>query len=124
MTKQEKIKQGYGIYSDIALGLCDENGWIKGSEYYTYFPQNKDKKIGIDEYIYFRPKSLQGIEDNNGWTKIESEKDLPDLIGENIIFYRNGLTTTYPSEDISEDKKTYLKYSHFKIRIKYRAPIY
>jgi hypothetical protein len=24
-----------------------------------------------------RPKSLQGIENNNGWKKIESEEDLP-----------------------------------------------
>lgn len=25
----------------------------------------------------WRPKSLQGIENNNGWIKIESENDLP-----------------------------------------------
>lgn len=27
--------------------------------------------------IRYRPKSLQGIENNNGWIKIESENDLP-----------------------------------------------
>lgn len=76
-TKQLKIKEAYGEYSEIALELCDENGWIKNFDYYTYFPQdNESKRIG--NYDCKRPKSLEGIENNNGWIKIESEEDLPN----------------------------------------------
>lgn len=35
-----------------------------------------DTKI-IDGLPFYRPKSLSGIETNNGWIRIESEADLP-----------------------------------------------
>ena len=46
MTKQEKIKEAYGIYSDLAFELCDENGWIKEFDYYLFFPRDKEQKRG------------------------------------------------------------------------------
>ena len=56
MTKEEVIKEAYGKYWEQVKGFVDENGrFLK----------------------YFRPISLDGIENNNGWIKIESEEDLP-----------------------------------------------
>ena len=122
MTKEQKIKEAYGEY----YSQCkpDENGWSTYDSWFKYIGNKIDYEYSDNRIMNIRPKSLSGIETNNGWDKIESEKDLPDITGENIIFYRNGLTTTYPSEDVSEDKKTYLKYSHFKIRTKELNPIY
>ena len=75
MTKQETIKEAYGQYYDDCMP--DENGWfnvhnakIKFKNYYLL--ENFD-----EEGNYRRPKSLSGIENNNGWIKIESEADLP-----------------------------------------------
>jgi len=59
---------------------------------------------------------------NNGWTKIESVKDLPDLKNQSIIFFRKNITTTYYSEDVSEDRKYFLKYTHFRIKEKFKNP--
>jgi len=74
MTKEEIIDLAYGNYADVAKGLRDENGWIPLGRYYTYFPQDSERSgCGWFE----RPKSLQGIENNNDWIKIESEDDLP-----------------------------------------------
>lgn len=75
MTKQETIQQAYGEYSDIALELCDENGWIKHFDYHTYFPQDTEKER-VDGYFCMRPKSLQGIEDNNGWLDLPTKEFL------------------------------------------------
>jgi len=81
MTKQEKIQEAYGeLYNEV---IPDENGWID----FDKIPENLDL-IGFEAIKYsesennftttlLRPKSLQGIENNNGWIKIESENDLP-----------------------------------------------
>lgn len=43
-----------------------------------YVNNNLDYGYDSERNIHFwRPKTLQGIEDNNGWTRIESEADLP-----------------------------------------------
>jgi len=68
MTKEETIDSAYGNYADISKGLRDENGWIPIGCYYTYFPQNSERS----ECGWFeRPKFLQGIENNNGWIKLQ-----------------------------------------------------
>ena len=73
-AKQEAIKKAYGEN----FTHTDKNGWIR---YLTYRPSD----LGIEYYDYmdgfWRCKSLKGIENNNGWVKIESEKDLPKKDG-------------------------------------------
>ena len=86
MSKEEKIKEAYGEYWEKVKDFVDENGYIDGVMI--------KNKIGIvpNNFIekfqplvsMFRPKSLQGIENNRGWIKIESESDLPS---ENIDCY-------------------------------------
>ena len=71
MTKQEKIQEAYGKYWEVVYEYVDKNGWC--SAYWktkTYFQTEFTSEK-------WRPKSLTGIEDNNGWIKIESEADLP-----------------------------------------------
>jgi len=74
MTKEEKIKEAWSNYY---TGEVDENGWLKiNSEVNT--SDDLFDRLEIDSKSYLmRPKSLQGIENNNGWVKIESENDLP-----------------------------------------------
>ena len=71
MTKQEKIQEAYGKYWEVVYEYVDKNGWC--SAYWktkTYFQTEFTSEK-------WRPKSLQGIENNNGWIRIESEADLP-----------------------------------------------
>lgn len=89
MTKEEKIDEAYGDYADIARELRDENGWIKHFDYCTYFPQHNEKKI-IKDYLHKRPISLRGIENNNGWTKIETKEDLPEFGYYEVVVRSNG----------------------------------
>ena len=60
------IHQKYLIDSRGSLLDCLDFEWMD-----TY-----DSEFGLSIRV-FRPKSLQGIETNNGWICIESEEDLP-----------------------------------------------
>ena len=77
MTKHEKIQEAYGELFTSCEKYIDENGWLnwchKKASLIKYMDVSEIDFDGIKQ----RPKSLQGIENNNGWTKIESEDDLP-----------------------------------------------
>jgi hypothetical protein len=80
MTKQEAIKEAYGEYWEQVKVFVDENGWVFFSDDENILRLNFQQKDNIStektdvESWKWRPKSLQGIENNNGWIKIENEK--------------------------------------------------
>lgn len=71
MSKQDAIKEAWGEGYDSSI---DENGWksILGA----FIPGKLEVDVS-DCGKRYRPKSLQGIENNDGWIRIESEEDLP-----------------------------------------------
>lgn len=74
MTKKDRVREAYGD----KLSICnpDENGWTDSKTWLE-----NGLTLSASSHIHqggkIRPKSLQGIENNNGWIKIESEDDLP-----------------------------------------------
>lgn len=136
MTKEEKIQEAYGEYWEEIKEFINEDGWM-------FYDNNEDlKQSGInlmvdirknisDEDMFIRPKSLQGIENNNGWIKIESESDLPK---ESVTFWildkelgvKSGEWKQAPNE--SEHKKAcefwIKKATHYQPIIKPELPIY
>jgi len=86
MTKEERIQEAYGLavwnFLDDSVKekiLSNDGGW-------TYEVNEKwlENSMNLDIELngkYCRPKSLKGIENNNGWIKIESEEDLPKESG-------------------------------------------
>mgnify|MGYP003483865784 FL=1 len=77
-TKEEVIKEAWGKNYEEFKDHIDSDGWAR----YPHFQKHEMiedvrpiefRSQGAD----FRPKSLQGIENNNGWIKIESEDDFP-----------------------------------------------
>ncbi|KIO75590.1 hypothetical protein TH53_19830 [Pedobacter lusitanus] len=75
MTKLEKIKEAYG--NKYNSSVSDTDGWAPWNciDLMPLPDSYQTKNIGNTTFI--RPISLNGIEDNNGWQKIESEDDLP-----------------------------------------------
>lgn len=60
--------------------FVDENGWAKSKELNPIdlnIPFKNRLYNDFDFESLWRPKSLDGIENNRGWTSILSEKDLP-----------------------------------------------
>lgn len=82
-AKQQAIKNAYGQYYDMFKEYIDENGYVAQKS--LFFPSlgiSHDFEIQVKGFepkgeTKWRPKQLQGIEDNNGWIRIESENDLP-----------------------------------------------
>lgn len=114
-TKQEVIQEAWGDFYEKAKHAINSDGW---------FERNKDRDLtllthfDVDDMrfsgLLIRPKVLDGIENNNGWTRIESEADLPKdddkeywIANENGIFgfvangwqvvakWKNGTCTHY-----------------------------
>lgn len=88
MEKQQLI---HNKWSDLGITLLvnqyDFDGWIDVNElekqqltnelnYKEYSESDSDFKT-----MLCRPKSLQGIENNKGWTKIENESEVPNESG-------------------------------------------
>lgn len=94
MTKQDVIKQAYqdaGVDWELKKSYIDSNGWVRCNVPISINPDFETKFMHIEgneklEYWHQRPKSLAGIEDNNGWIKIESEDDLPKEEGQYFVF--------------------------------------
>lgn len=67
-------------YSSQYNPHINEDGWFDMT-YIETVPHLEEKLLDHVSYDVkgglIRPKSLQGIENNNGWIKIESEEDLP-----------------------------------------------
>lgn len=95
-TKEEAIKQAWA--NNIPNGGIDENGWSKKSIRYEYFDIKDYDSQNYLEGAYIRPKSLKGIENNNGWIKIKD--GLPKTDGwyhciyndEEKMYIFNGIT--------------------------------
>jgi len=79
MTKEEKIQESYGKYWYAVKDYVNENGWCnirRGVNFDKIILEIPWQTRTGNQYNW-RPKSLQGIENNKGWIKIESEDDLP-----------------------------------------------
>ena len=132
MTRKEIIiKAWMDLNIETPFGICDKTGWVHG-----YFCNGIDDIINdygdiTDKIDYdidmsgvgkFRPKSLHGIENNNGWIKIENEKILFEK-PENCLFeWYNIFDKRY---DVGEHFN-YGVFTHFKVlpEQKQELPLY
>ena len=131
MTKEEKIKEAYGEDYKFINEFLIGNGFFDGEcddfihlRLKLYKNGGIDIKI-IDEVQFVRPKSLQGIEHNNNWIKIESEADLPkedcklhvypNYLGMDIFFFYN--------DELSRDELI-TNHTHYQQIEKPKPPIY
>lgn len=78
-AKQEAIRKAWEEHYEKYKNFIDENGNISnihlGDSLFVLY--GDFEKVFINSKTFWRPASLQGIENNNGWIKIESEADLP-----------------------------------------------
>ncbi|KUY28050.1 hypothetical protein [Elizabethkingia ursingii] len=78
-SKTEAIKAAYGEHwdklSEEAKDFVLSNDGYVSYWHWSHF--NMDFDFDLKTSGLYRPKSLSGIETNNGWTRIESEEDLP-----------------------------------------------
>ena len=125
-TKEELLQSIYGaeyIHADI-------NGWMKYGMYHPNdlgFDNDEVDRYG-DMYLW-RPKSLQGIEDNFGWISINSENDLPTIgtFYTILSFDENIVEREFPNPKFTLEfnKEWWLKYvTHYQEKIVPNKPLH
>ena len=78
MTKQDRIKEAYAPWWEHIKDYLDEDGWYCMDEYYSS-SDNFNTLSGLTQSIHpiekrwRRAVSLDGLENNNGWIKFNSE---------------------------------------------------
>lgn len=128
MKKQEIIQQAYGFCWDILKDYINENGFVDCV---------KNKKISLIPYFEvselefngneIRPKSLKGIENNNGWIKLDAKVDLPKETGQYLTRRANGIIITewFYNNNLSWYLwKDCYSITHYQPIIKPREPLY
>lgn len=125
MTKEEKIKEAYGISYTHNKDVIDENGWNQKRIFcQSDLDHDNFDYDGVGHGVYIsRPKSLQGIENNNGWIKLTGIK--------NEIPFGSGCVELYSMETeeyyISTDDNEFIeigRFTHYKIFNKSELPIF
>lgn len=133
MTKEEKIKEAYGEHYEKIKDYIYSDGWLDKLVFAVTDISYED--VAVQPFVhppgtFCRPKSLEGIENNNGWIKIESESDLPKekfnysfvycLKPEIISSVQNNIVRNDQLEELFEDEWI----THYKPVTKSAAPIY
>lgn len=136
-AKEKAIREAYGtlgIEWDSIKDHLTENYWIRN----PYEPVDllwliRDEK-GIEVVIKgdnlgrlcFVPKSLAGIENNNGWIRIESEADLPIETDSYFVVYKDGCIICHHFSVSSDfDRVLFIQeFTHYQPIVKPNLPIY
>lgn len=131
MTKEQKIKEVYQDLYEKYHNLIDDNGWFSNGHETNYVTLGQTEFLGECEYRNnkFRPISLQGIESNNRWIKINDDTDLPNIETWNYdvcILYEDG--TYFYDKSVTLKKLRFLyktnSITHYKETDEIPKPLY
>lgn len=124
-TKQEIIKQAYGERWEFVKDYVDENGWFPDSILGdAIWVLSECEREFINNELHWRITSLKGIEDNNGWIKIESYQDLPKETGHYWVKRGREIGVNYIIVPESFHSCFLANLTHYKPIEKPKPPIY
>lgn len=117
-SKQQAVRKAYNNilqnvsakYKKQVTSNINEDGWCTMLDEYDsknlkspsfiylgysqdFVRKSIDTKIIKGSFLW-RPKSLSGLEDNNGWIKFEIDKDLPNS-GSYFVVYKTGELSSF-----------------------------
>jgi len=91
MTKEEKIKEAYKEHWESVKDYVNNDGWCSWK---WCKPENIIIRKSLNEQSdgcgSWRPKSLEGLENNNGWIELIKNENIPS--GYYWILYSNSDT--------------------------------
>ncbi|MEG0929878.1 hypothetical protein [Algoriella sp.] len=121
MTKEEKIKEAWGenwskISKENQKKALKNNGFVS-----QYYEDLLSKETICRKLFDVRPKSLQGIENNNGWIK-GNEPNVPNE--SYFVFAFGGIYETFYDEKLGWLYVNREFVTHFQPIEKPKPPIY
>nr|WP_317632979.1 hypothetical protein [uncultured Flavobacterium sp.] len=120
MTKEEKIKEAWGdLYKKYEKFIDSDGGlfWV-----YLYDSDKININLDLLGNVTYRPKSLQGIEDNNGWISLLGESNEIEWV-KNLELYNIKTKEHYFCTDENEFIEIG-RFTHYKPIVKSKPPIY
>lgn len=138
-SKQEVIQEAWGKYWGQVKDHVDENGKLKyfhcwqifgdgvKSDRNFYDHELQDKSLNLqncDWDMAYYPKAIEGLSNNNGWTRIESEADLPKEAGSYWVIRSHGDDVGIAYFDMGFTNYDGYRVTHWQPIIKPEAPIY
>lgn len=130
-AKQKAIEEAYGEYWEKVKDFVDENGWcnVRKKVNFSDISEKLHWETKTGNQYYWRPKSLQGIEDNNKWISINSEDDLPKEKGsywviDKILNVNPNQEFFDPENLVSMKERWMYRITHYQPIIKPEKPIY
>jgi len=128
MNKKLAIAAAYGEHWNFFKHHVNEDGWCFVFRGGTHNEIPSDIKMVSRNQDMWRPKSIAGIDDNNGWFEIKKLSDIPKSVGkymfiESATGNREVLTLSVKE---FEYPRIYIinVYSHFRPIDNYPNPIY
>lgn len=123
-AKEKAIREAYGEHWEKVKTIIDENGWVKDRKFDGLLPIEMEFDFhDNDFYDKRRPKSLKGIETNNGWS-LTSEK-LPDEDKVYVFIRIDGELIEREFSFKKANPSTWEKvYTHWREKHEYPKPIY
>ena len=126
MTKEQKIKEAYGEYWGLFPQILKDR-ILSNNGVLDYFILPREERYSTEKIRdirssksifectktdegtprFFRPKILNGIDNNNGWIKIESESDLPKESAEYWVVLKSG---TISKSSYLEQRKVFFMF--------------
>jgi len=128
--KQEAIRLAYGEYWEQVKEYVDiDSGVLR--IHISNINDYESLNLVYREHSRYRPLSLDGIETNNGWIRIESEADLPKNEGCYFVYslvnwspgYRIDIFTGRLSNAVNTETGTPI-FTHYQPIVKPKPPIY
>lgn len=101
--KQQAIKKAYGQHYDTFKHIIDPDGWVSWDRGAPC--PNMEETDTHESGLYWRPKSLRGIENNRGWISVKDR--LPDMKQQcwiwtrarGAVIYWNSFTESFEDEN-------------------------
>lgn len=128
-TKEDAIKKAYGKYWGSIKEYVRENGWLDRTYFNTQDCVRYEElsSLGVFQHTHYsmRPKSLEGIENNNGWSVIPSIHDKEIEKGQYWVMYLNAFIEVAYYDGTMECYKFWkLNFTHYQPIEKPKPPIY
>ena len=126
MSKEEKIIEAYGEYWNLTNGNLNDDYSFDFIGSFSDYDLGTKFKIIFTGISMFRaiPFSIVGIENNNGWIKIESEKDLPEYNGKYHVRLVYGELSIKDYENTSYFRNEWSRVTHYQEVAEPQPPIY
>jgi hypothetical protein len=128
MTKQDIIKKEYREYFELfseeeQQKILENNGWQHQFNHPLHKEMAKFYKIETSAYgvgTSWRPLNLKGIEDNNGWNRIEDGIFPED---EETVLWLNNENYEFENASLLHCDFNYKQYTHWR-KLPQKTPLY